>query len=777
MPRFLPVVVFLVLALVAGGVIAWRGHVTSDMSAFLPNGARPAERLLVKEMREGSAGRVVLIALEGAAPEVLAATNRALAMRLRDSGAFTTVVNGEWSAFATPDPTLFAARYLLAPDVKAERFSAEALRAALELQKQNLASMASPLLRDLAASDPIGAYADLLKHWVREDVPRSHGVFASRDGSRSLLMASTKAPGADMEGQARALGTLEQAFNAVKEAGVRYTATGAPVFAKAARQGIERDIALLSTVATAAVLILLWWIFRAPRVVALSFVPMGFGILAGLAAVALTRGEIHGITIAFGATLIGVAVDYPIHFLSHLSDPWRTPAQQFAAVWPTVRLGVLTTAAAFAALLFAGYEGLMQLGIFSVVGVLAAAAATRALLPALVPRGFVAPVRRGPLTGLLREVARAAPAARIPMLLLALAAAAFLWHSDGSVWERDIERLSPLPTTLKARDRELRAELGAPAAGQLLLVSSASATDTWNALDELAPRLAQLRAAGAVGGYESLVDFLPSPAAQRARQAQLPDSETLSARIRQAARAAGFKPAALRPFVAGVESARTRAPFALSELSASPLAARFGALLFEHEGRWIAPVMLKDVRDGKALAQLTGTEGAREVLYLDTKQASAHLMANYRDHALKLVGWGGLAVVIILIVGVGDWRRGLRVALAPVAVVVLTCAVLVLAGVKLNLFHLVSLLLVVGLGIDYALYFARLHRGEEEWRTTFPALWRSWLTTAIGFAVLALSHMPVLRAMGVTVVVGVTLCLVLGATWAQARRQDALGSL
>src|SRR4029077_15898102 len=114
----------------------------------------------------------------------------------------------------------------------------------------------------------------------------------------------------------------------------------------------------------------------------LTLVPVASGALAGVAAVALGFDAVHGITLGFGITLIGEAVDYSIYLFVQRAADWRH------SVWPTIRLGMLTSVCGFAALLPSAFSGLAQLGLYSVTGLVAAALVRRFVLPAWLPANF-----------------------------------------------------------------------------------------------------------------------------------------------------------------------------------------------------------------------------------------------------------------------------------------------------------------------------------------------------------------------------------------------------
>ena len=128
-------------------------------------------------------------------------------------------------------------------------------------------------------------------------------------------------------------------------------------------------------------LIVLTIFYRNPRYLLLASLPIGMGFLVGLATVSLLFESVHGITLAFGFTLMGVAIDYPLHLFSHAKG--RAGKAAIGHIWPTMRLGALSTAIAYIALAFSGSDGLAQLGVFTAAGILVAVLVTRTWVPYL----------------------------------------------------------------------------------------------------------------------------------------------------------------------------------------------------------------------------------------------------------------------------------------------------------------------------------------------------------------------------------------------------------
>ena len=167
--------------------------------------------------------------------------------------------------------------------------------------------------------------------------------------------------------------------------------TGPGVFSVETRDTIRHDVERLSTASVVLIVALLLTLYRSPRTLALGLLPVLTGVAAGIAAVSVAFGTVHGLTLGFGTTLIGEAVDYSIYLFVQSAPGAARGAERpadatrawIAAYWPTIRLGVLTSVCGFASMLFSGFPGLVQLGLYSIAGLTSAALVTRFVLPHL----------------------------------------------------------------------------------------------------------------------------------------------------------------------------------------------------------------------------------------------------------------------------------------------------------------------------------------------------------------------------------------------------------
>lgn len=750
---------WLVLVVICAGWLYRNLSVGADLTVFLPPSTNAAQRILVSQLRDGVAARLILIGLEGENPAALAQASRELARRLKASGRFGFVNNGDLSGAAKERELLVAYRYLLSPGVTAERFTAAGLAASLKESLALLASPAGPFVRNSLPFDPTGESRQVIEFLVPESGPEIRdGVWFSRSGTRALLVAETVAAGFDIDGQAHAIQAIRDALPTAEAKGIRLLLSGMGVFAAEARATIQSEARWLSAVATALVILILLAVYRALGPVLLSALPVASGLIMGIAAVSLLFGPVHGITLGFGVTLIGEAVDYPSYALIQAGRGERL-ADTLARIGPTLRLAVLTTIFGASAMALSSFQGLAQLGVLAIVGVGAAGMVTRWVLPAITRPGAAAHRVYALPFDARAAVERFRNGSWLVAALVLAALAIVVWRYD-RLWDDDLANLSPLSESARTLDRALRAELNAPDVRHLVI---ARGKDRESALEASEAAAAWLRLAverGWIAGFDVPSNYLPSRKTQESRRAALPDAEMLKRNLDLALRDSPFREGLFAPFLEAVERARSGALLQIEDLSGSAFALKVNSLLVAGDGGYVALAPLRGVTRAEDLAAAARAAGHE---LLDLKAESNNLVNSYRNESLRLIALGLVCIAALLAWGLRDLVAAARVLVPVLAAVVLDVAILLLAGEKLSLFNLVALLLVVGIGLNYALFFNRPVPDPEEGQRTLLSLAVCGATTLSAFGCLAFSQTPVLRAIGVTVTLGTILSFLISA--------------
>jgi len=764
------IVLWLIFLLACAGIIS-RTHFTTDLSAFLPRSPTLEQQLLMDQLRDGLASRLILVGIEGADAPARAQLSKQIAQRLRTDPAFASVNNGE-PVNAERDRTyLFDHRYLLSPAVTPERFSEAGLHAALGDSIDLLASPAGLLVKSILPRDPTGEMVLLLDQLNSGSQPNLiEGAWASRDGTRALMLMQTRASGSNTDAQQHAMAVIQQAFDQAvgATASAQLVMTGPGVFSVTSRDTIKRQVTRLSIISLTLIATLLLLVYRSFSALGLGLLPVISGALAGIAAVSLGFGEVHGITLGFGTALIGEAVDYSIYLFVQSEQNSADRQNWLKRHWPTIRLGVLTSIFGFASLLLSGFPGLAQLGLYAIAGLVAAATVTRFVLPSLLPANFrIHDVSAIGLT-LSRWVKRA-DVLRWPALIVLAAACIIVVVNRDSLWDDKIASLSPVSQADVELDTRLRADMGAPDVRYLVVVSGANQESVLRTSEQVSVRLQNLVDQGELAGFESPSRYLPSTVMQRARQASLPDRPELETRLAQAVQGLPVRAALFTPFLDDAAAARRQPVLQAADLQQTSMAMAVDALLIQQKQQWRAllPLTAPEGVDINADHLRTALDGMPDVLFVDMKAESDRLYSGYLNEAIGLSLGGLVAIIGLLLVVFRSPLRVLRI-IAPLAAAVVTVtAGLSLLGQQMIILHLVGLLLVVAVGSNYALFFDRPDPHTPILPRTLASMLFASLTTVAGFGLLAFSSVSLLQAMGVTVAPGVLLALMYSAIFAR----------
>ncbi len=772
------VAIALWLAFLLGcGLVISRTTITTDLSAFLPRTPTPEQQLLMDQLRDGLASRLILVGIEGADAPTRARLSKQVAQRLRDDQAFLSVNNGEPVNTERDRAYLFNNRYLLSPAVTPARFETDGLHAALAESIDLLASPAGLMVKSLLPRDPTGEMVQLLGQLNSGTSPPSvNGAWASRDGDRALLLMQTRAAGSDTDAQQSAMAAIRQAFETARgtNADAKLVMTGPGVFSVTSRETIKTQVSRLSFISIAIIATLLLVVYRSVTALALGFLPVLSGVLAGIAAVSLGFGSIHGITLGFGTALIGEAVDYSIYLFVQSEQAAQAQENWVKRFWPTIRLGVLTSICGFASLLLSGFPGLAQLGLYAIAGLVTAAAMTRFVLPHLLPLSFrihdVSAIGR-----VLSSLTQRAHLLRWPAAAVLLAACFVLFVHRDNLLNEKISALSPVSQADIALDESLRGDMGAPDVRYLVVITGATRESVLESSEQASSMLQVQVDKGELAGFESPSRFLPSMTAQRARQASLPSADVLQTRLAAAIKDLPVRAQVLAPFLTDVEAARKQPLLQAQDLEKTSMAMAVDALLLQQSrGGWTALLPLKAPEGGSinadGLRAALAETRLPNALFVDMKAESDRLYSGYLHEVTRLSLGGLVAIVLLLLAVFRSPARVLRIITPLAAAVITVTAGLALFGQSLIILHLVGLLLVVAVGSNYALFFDRPEPLMPIPHRTLASMFLANVTTVAGFGLLAFSNVSILQAMGVTVAPGVILALVYAAIFSKQAR-------
>lgn len=767
------------LVLLCGVVVIARTQIGADLSAFLPKSPDLRQRVLIEQLQSGVASRTLMLGIEGGSAAQRATVSRAVAREMRESKLFELVQNGDVSDWSDSGTWVFQHRYQLSPGVNPGHFTVEGLRDAINETLSMLGTPAGNVIKPFLDRDPTGETQRIAMELVPASSPRSEdGVWMSRTAPRALMIATTRAAGSDLDAQAVAIARVHAAYEAATRGmgaeAPKLLLSGPPVFSVMSRDKIKTEAIHLAVVGGIVMGGLLLLAFASPRALVIAFLPVATGVVIGTASVSLVFGSVHGLTLGFGSTLIGETVDYAIYYLIQARQVGAgavagTGWQRWRDLnWPTVRLGLLTSVCGFAALVFSGFPGLAQLGVFSIAGLVSAALATRYVLPVLAPDGATGMGMRRYMAQLAGALVRGLPRLRWPLAALGVAALALVLWQGGHLWRADLGAMSPVPKASQQLDEMLRNDIGASDGGVLVVAFGDDEQAALRHTEAAAAKLDALVDSGELVGYETVTRVLPSLEVQTARIAGLPDAATLRANLTEATRGLPLPASRLEPFLADIEAARKLPPVQRAELAEGPLGPILNTLMYQRPGGgWGTLLVLHPGAKFDQARLEAALSGLPEVQVVDVGRELASLYQRYLHEAFVQVLLGALAVVVLLGIYLRSWRRLLAVCQPLVFAVVLTLGGMAVLQAALGILHLVGLLLIVAVGSNYALFFDQLRTTGRADEDTLASLMLANLTTVVSFGLIAISDIPALSSIGRVVAPGALLALLLSAAFAR----------
>ncbi|MEJ2359990.1 MAG: MMPL family transporter [Gammaproteobacteria bacterium] len=726
--------------------------VVNDLGQFMPaNVKQPQLRVLESELAHGPAATVLLLSIHGGGEAEALRLSKAMQLSLsRHPGVLDYIHNGEMQLDPDLLTSMQAYRYLLTePD-----WSVTGLHAALLARLSDLRVGAGPLLGQYLLADPYLS----LRTYIRNAAgnggpPRKQGVwFKPKQGA--LLLAKVRGASLNLDRMQQAIQHLRHAFDSLHPAqGVELQIAGPGAMAVASRAAIQQTIKRLSWVMLALMIIIFWLAYRSLRLMFLAAVPLLSATLVGMSLTQLVFGQVHGIVIAFGVTLLGMCMDYPLHLFSHCRHQESAQATM-QRIWPTLRLGGISSALAFLVLLGSGFTGLSQLALFSASGVLAALWVTRQLLPHWVKPTWIHPryvkLKQGfswrwQLTAVVLVLC-------IPLLAM---------FGPTPLWETQVDAISPIPQSARALDGRLRKAMGAANVSHLFVVQADRLEQVLEKTEQLSSQLQPLLRDKLVSRIEAVTRLLPSAATQRKRQAHIPPPQVLATRLAAAVRQTPFKADAFSSFLAAAEKARHLQPLTLDDLHKTPLYPLVRQGLIRTAGGWMSVIRIAGVKSDQALDSWLHAHPQLARHHIQTRKAVSELLTSYREAAAERILLAFALLVILVWFAIRQNRRRLRVLLPVLLSVMASLSMPLLLGHGLTVFHLLAALLVMGMGLDYSLFFNREQHLQGEHVQSMHAIGISMLTTVIAFSVLAISSIPVMAAMGTVIAAGILLCFLL----------------
>lgn len=707
-----------------------------------------------------------MIWLAGAASSADAIAHaQQLKQQLQQSGLFSTIfLEIPQQAMVKQYQQLFPYRYQL---LDAEtRLTLE--NNPKDLPAQNLETLYSPMGQMTAADlehDPSLVFSRYFNAQNPVKLNVEQGIVILHDANKfwALLLTDLEDQNLQLDKLETLLALVNSANGQVQAAGGELMVTGMPLFTARGADSAKQEISTVGVGSSIGIFVLLLLTFRSLRPLMLSFLAIGSGLFAALVVSVLYFGKIHIITLVFGASLIGVADDYAIHFVcdSFGAKNWQ-PRQGLRTIFPGLVIGLLTNLLSYAGLVISPFPGLQEVALFSAVGLLVAWLTVVLLFPLLLT-GFE-PEHEPVILKVANYWQQHWPVWLLknrrwlmPVLLVFIA---------GGLWQLtprdDVRLLQSAPVELMKTADKIRQLLPVSRENQFFLVSGRDMDDWHRNEQQLLKHLKVLTGQRQLTAYEGISDYWPDPSSQQLNYRLLSKTLYDSGLLKHYMAELGFSDQAINAELKQFSDAENRS-LSLTEWLATADEAKRQLWLGCDAGRCLSIVALTGIVDMPSLSALQNLQG---VAWVDQVEQLSSLFARYRISVSLLLA----AAYLLVFTGLGlkfGWCNALKITSVPVAAALVALAAMGWFNQLFSLFNLFALLLVLGIGVDDAIFFFMADNagksGNDEDRrvSTSLAVTLSALTTLLAFGLLAVSSTEIVHAFGFTVAVGIFTALLL----------------
>ncbi|HEY4182506.1 MAG TPA: MMPL family transporter [Kofleriaceae bacterium] len=725
---------------------------TTKITSFLPDDSQNRAAQIATILAESEISKVMVIDLSGK-PEALHDAAESLLTFLHAEPDVATARSGVTEEDTT-QTLAFLGSWPATTFLPTTAYSDAQIHERLGSLIEQLGSPMGTMIAASAPRDPLGgAWAPLgvLRAAGTASIVDEDGILMSSDHAHAFVFVETKSSTFDS--------TAQRAFRARLDAWLRTTSVtmqtaGGAQYAIASEAQMKGDINRIGIISTIGILAIFLVLFGSIRMIAIGIVPMAFGSAIAILGTQAIFGEIHGITIAFGTSLLGVGLDYVEHYYAHFVLSPDVPADTtMRVVGPSIALGAATTIIGFIGLAAAGVAGLRQMAVFSMIAIVASLVATYWMIPCWMPVTYRAPrtlgwVNRGVLALLVRITRRAwSRTAKVALVVVTIAGGLLAAHH--AQFTDNVNMLIDDHGPHVTDDKAVRSRL-APESDAVAVVTADTDEALLVGIGKASKELAGARDVKLITSFVALDGLLPTREEQLARFAAAKAAEP---RIRAAMTELGIVPDEFAPFWATLAAPAPKL-LTLADVRKSPLA----PVLTAWVPAYATPVALIPLVGVTNLAALRARVTSATIIVPAT--TIQEVFGNVRERTLGASGLGLIIIFLLLAVRYRSARKAM-VALAPA---LLACAAtvgfLIAIGDALNILHVMSLLLVVSLGVDFGIFFVDTNSTLEEAARTMVSIITASITTILSFGLLGVSQSPGLAAIGVTVTAGVTFSLV-----------------
>ena len=720
-----PVLLWVILFVITGLSVlsASRLHLVEDIGSFLP-GNRQNKNINEAYQHLGGDNKLVIsIAMADSTAEadedllcsvadkvadrLLAADTTGLIRQLRcqvDDEEVTSVM-----AFVLDNlPYFLSEEDYLRMDTL---ITSEHISSQLAADRQLLASPV-PMMRPMIQGDPLffssGVLQALSDFKMDDSYQTGNDHIFNKDGTESQVIVTSNYPLSETRCNGQLVRLIDETMQKVaqeQDGKVRISSFGASQVSLTNSRQIKRDSFMAIGLSLLLIIALLYYYYRNVRSILMILVSVSFGALFALGVLSLVKNPVSVIAIGVASIILGIAINYPIHFLSHFK---RTDDKEqiLNDIVNPLLIGNITTVGAFLSLLFISSDAMKDLGLFSALLLAGTILFVLVFLPHLVGKHF---------QGSNRDLAFRRVAEfrfeNIPGIFWVITALTVLFYifSSRTSFDTDMHHINYMTEEQQAAFDKLRAESDTTVNTVYAIAMGHTLEEALANQEKLIHTLAKTDSVipSAIVRYSGIGRFIPSQETQRQRIERWNTfwnnkREAFCADLDRAALQNGFHPEAFAPCKESILREYTVQDSGFFQPIREPLASNYIAQTEDKVMIYNILKVSKEDSDGfeEYFNRICGEEA---FAFTDTSIASRLVNALSNDFNFVLYICG-IIVFAFLLFSFGRLEISLMAFLPLFIAWIWILGIMGMTGIRFNIVNIILATFIFGMGDDYSIF-------------------------------------------------------------------------
>lgn len=653
-----------------------------------------------------------------------------------------------------------------------QKLPKDSIAATVSANYRSLVSPSGLVTREFILQDPLGISFIALKKLQQlnlgDEFALQDGFVMTQDHKKVLLFLSPKLPSTETEQNtifAQKLYSIQRNLNQQFATKAQANYFGSALIAVANAKQIKSDIIFTTSIAMAALMLILILFYRKIFIPLVIFLPTVFGALFSVAFLYIVRGTISAISLGIGSILIGITIDYSLHILTHYKHNSDVKTLYKDITMPLI-MSSTTTAVAFLCLLFVHSEALQDLGIFAAVITVSSAFFSLLFVPHLYqPKADNFAHKRNwidRMAGFSFHKSKWL----IGSCLVIIAVCFFTYNEV--VFNNDLSKLNFVPKEIKAAEKELEQSTNL-ASKSIYLAAYGNSMDTvLQTNKQLFEKLSGMKTGGEILSFSSVGGIVLDQKAQQQKIAQwqafwsADKKSALTSNLINESGKIGFKPTTYQTFFDRLN--QDFHPIAVADFK-KVQALQLGEFIAEKNGFYTVSTLVK-VDNDKRDAFIHAVKNTPNVVAIDRQQMNETFLGNLKTDFNRLVNYSFLAVIAILFF---FFRRIELVIVSTIPIVItgiVTAGIMGIFNIELNVFSTIVCTLVFGHGVDFSIFMTSALQKEYTDGSNEIAVYRTSIllaviTTILGIGALIFASHPALKSISSVSLIGVFAALVI----------------